>query len=99
MEKQEQDYNLFDWWYKVVFKNFANFDGRARRKEYWYFVLVNLIISFVLGIIDGLAGLTIGPVENGNGILGTISSLVLIFIFDKCSINHLARTSFYFIIS
>lgn len=78
MEKLEQDYNLFDWWYKVVFKNFANFDGRARRKEYWLFVLVNLIISFILGFIDGLAGLSIGPVENGNGILGTISSLIFL---------------------
>ncbi|NHN26854.1 DUF805 domain-containing protein [Flavobacterium jejuense] len=78
MEKKEQDYNLIDWWKKVVIKNYANFNGRARRKEYWYFVLVNIIISIVLGIIDGLGGLFIGNPENGNGILGSISSLVFL---------------------
>ena len=40
MEKLEQDYNIFDWWKKVVLKNYATFDGRARRKEFWSFQLV-----------------------------------------------------------
>lgn len=35
MEKHESNYNLFDWWKKVVFQNYANFSGRARRAEYW----------------------------------------------------------------
>jgi len=54
MEKQESDYNMIDWWKKVFFKNYANFKGRARRSEYWYFVLGNflLIIPFyILGIM------------------------------------------------
>jgi uncharacterized membrane protein YhaH (DUF805 family) len=46
MEKQESEYNMFDWWKKVVFKNYANFNGRSRRAEYWNFVLVNFIIYF-----------------------------------------------------
>ncbi len=44
MEKHESNYNLIDWWKKVVFKNYANFEGRARRSEYWYFVLFNIIL-------------------------------------------------------
>jgi uncharacterized membrane protein YhaH (DUF805 family) len=44
MEKLESDYNMIDWWKKVVLKNYANFKGRARRAEYWYFVLANLIL-------------------------------------------------------
>jgi uncharacterized membrane protein YhaH (DUF805 family) len=44
MEKQESDYNLIDWWKKVLFKNYANFEGRARRAEYWNFVLCNIIL-------------------------------------------------------
>lgn len=48
LKKHESEYNLFDWWKKVVFDNYFNFEGRARRSEYWYFTLVNLII--VLGI-------------------------------------------------
>ena len=39
---------------KVVFENYANFSGRARRQEYWMFFLVNIIISFVLGFVTGL---------------------------------------------
>ena len=34
-----------------VFSNYVNFEGRARRSEYWYFVLLNLIVGVVLGII------------------------------------------------
>ena len=39
-----------------VFHNYANFSGRARRSEYWYFVLFNLIVGVVLGIIDAILG-------------------------------------------
>lgn len=74
MEKMEKDYNLIDWYKKVVLNNYANFEGRARRKEYWMFVLVNIIISILVGIIDGAAGLTFGD----NGILGTIYSLAVL---------------------
>lgn len=34
-----------------AFKNYANFSGRARRKEYWYFVLFNIIVSIILVFI------------------------------------------------
>lgn len=43
---------------KTVFSNYCNFKGRARRSEYWYFFLFNLIVSFVLGIIGNVTGLT-----------------------------------------
>lgn len=36
---------------KVVKENYANFNGRARRKEYWQFVLVNVIISVITNIL------------------------------------------------
>ncbi len=42
-----------EWYLKVVRDNYANFNGRARRKEYWMFVLINAIISAVLGAIGG----------------------------------------------
>ena len=37
--------------YVKVLSNFAVFSGRARRSEYWYFVLVNVVISFALGYV------------------------------------------------
>ena len=39
-------------WYLMVWKKYAEFDGRARRKEYWMFTLVNVIAIMLL---SGLA--------------------------------------------
>ncbi len=43
--------------YLKALKHYAGFTGRASRKEYWYFVLFNFIISFCAGFISGLLGL------------------------------------------
>ncbi|MDO5050892.1 MAG: DUF805 domain-containing protein [Moraxella equi] len=32
--------------------NYVNFTGRARRKEYWFFVLVNFMVGVALGIVS-----------------------------------------------
>jgi uncharacterized membrane protein YhaH (DUF805 family) len=40
---------MIEWYKKVVFENYANFNGRARRSEYWYFLLTNFII--LMGIV------------------------------------------------
>lgn len=55
-----------------VFKKYFEFDGRARRKEFWYFYLFSLIVSlfivYILGIflsertvtvLDGLFSLVV----------------------------------------
>lgn len=47
-----------DWYLKVI-RNYINFSGRARRKEYWTFILVNLILGIVLGVLDKILGLKI----------------------------------------
>ena len=41
-------------YYADVLKKYAVFKGRARRKEYWMFVLWNFIISLVLGVVVGI---------------------------------------------
>ena len=38
-------------YYFKVLKNYADFKGRARRSEYWYFVLLNALMTIVLGYI------------------------------------------------
>ena len=45
-----------EWFLKVVRDNYANFDGRARRKEYWMFFLFNIFFSIVANIIDSIIG-------------------------------------------
>ncbi|MEG2893602.1 MAG: DUF805 domain-containing protein, partial [Clostridium sp.] len=42
--------------YLEVLKKYAVFQGRARRREYWSFVLVNLIVGAAIGLIDILLG-------------------------------------------
>jgi uncharacterized membrane protein YhaH (DUF805 family) len=41
---------MINWYKKVVFENYANFNGRARRSEFWYFTLCNIIISLIFYI-------------------------------------------------
>lgn len=43
-------------WYLKVLKQYADFNGRARRTEFWMYVLFNFIITIVLGSIDRLIG-------------------------------------------
>lgn len=38
-------------WYLGVLRKYAQFSGRARRKEYWYFILFNNIIMFGFPIL------------------------------------------------
>ena len=42
--------------YIDVLKKWKDFDGRARRREYWMFVLFMAIFAIVAGIIDGILG-------------------------------------------
>lgn len=41
-------------WYLKVLKNYAGFQGRAARKEYWMFALINLIIVLILSLLEWL---------------------------------------------
>lgn len=38
-------------YYVGALKKYATFTGRANRPEFWYFVLMNLIAGFVLGLL------------------------------------------------
>jgi uncharacterized membrane protein YhaH (DUF805 family) len=62
-------------WYIDAWKNYINFQGRARRKAYWMFVLFNIIAVIVLGLIEGTLGLS---GQNGYGILTGLYSLAII---------------------
>ncbi|WP_163970319.1 DUF805 domain-containing protein [Oceanobacillus halotolerans] len=44
-------------WYVKVLKNYVNFQGRARRTEYWMFTLFNLLAIILLTIIEAMIGL------------------------------------------
>jgi len=43
-------------WYLKVLKQYSDFNGRARRKEYWMFFLFNMSFAFLAAILDNLIG-------------------------------------------
>ena len=45
---------MIEWYKQVVFQNYANFNGRARRSEYWYFYLTNMIVYILLVVLMGI---------------------------------------------
>lgn len=62
-------------WYLAVLKKYAVFQGRARRQEYWYFFLFNIVIAIALGMLDGILD-TPGTPESG--LLSTLYSLAIL---------------------
>nr|WP_321236073.1 DUF805 domain-containing protein [uncultured Psychroserpens sp.] len=64
------------WYLKVIRDNYANFSGRARRKEYWMFILIQLIISILIlsytSIVDNAFGTPIIGFIFGLYILATL---------------------------
>jgi uncharacterized membrane protein YhaH (DUF805 family) len=78
-------------WYLDVLKKYAVFSGRARRKEYWMFVLFNLIVAFVLGIVDNMLGTVSQPY--GVGTLGALYSLAVLLPSIGVGVRRLHDTN------
>lgn len=60
------------------FKNalhlWKDFDGRATRSEYWYFMLVLMICYFVFGLLEGVF-------EDSKGLIAVVSIVQIVFVF------------------
>lgn len=56
---------MINWYKKVVLENYANFSGRARRSEYWYYTLMNLIFVIIAMILDKVLGINFDPLPYG----------------------------------
>ena len=63
-------------YYLKDLQNYAEFNGRARRSEYWYFALFNSIFAIAAMILDNVLGLSIKGTR-----YGPIYGLYLIIIF------------------
>jgi len=62
-------------WFLKVMKQYADFNGRARRKEYWMFVLFYMIILIIASILDNTLGLV---VAGSTGAIYLISVLIML---------------------
>jgi uncharacterized membrane protein YhaH (DUF805 family) len=76
-------------WYLDAWKNYINFQGRARRKAYWMFVLFNIIALVILSLIEGALGLS---GQNGYGILTGLYSLAIILPLIALAVRRLHDT-------
>lgn len=72
-------------WYMAVLRKYAVFDGRARRTEYWMFLLFNVIIAIGLSVVESIVG--------GPGILGMLYGLAVLLPGIGVSIRRLHDTS------
>ena len=52
-------------WYLKVLNQYADFSGRARRKEFWMFTLFNAIFGITAVVIDNILGTAVEGVGYG----------------------------------
>ncbi len=63
-------------WYLAVLKKYAVFNGRARRKEYWYFILCNFLLSFAIAFVDAMTGNI--NAETGMGMFSMVYAVLML---------------------
>lgn len=72
-------------YYSICLSKFADFSGRARRREYWTFALVNCLIAMLLLIL----GLAFGEDSPASNIMVTIFYLIMLVPNLSVSVRHL----------
>lgn len=72
-------------WYLKVLREYANFEGRSRRKEYWMFILYNILISFLATVLDAIIGSKMG----GFGFFAGLYALAILIPTIAVSVRRL----------
>lgn len=67
--------NIIDNFKWVVQQNYANFEGRARRSEYWYFVLGQILLSIAVNVVAAV----LASVSDSLAIIGSLALLAISF--------------------
>ena len=62
---------------QTCLRKYVTFGGRARRSEYWYFYLFNILIGIAAGILDGILTSTTGHSFQGSGPITGLAQLAL----------------------
>lgn len=87
-------------WYLQVLKKYADFNGRARRKEYWMFVLFNLIFAIAAMVIDSVIGLTVPSLPYGYiYLLYTLVTLVPSIAVAVRRLHDLGKSGWFLLIA
>lgn len=86
-------------YYLQAFKNYANFNGRARRKEYWLYILFFYLFTILMIFLDNLLGITI---EDGIGPLTLVYILISIipsFAVLIRRLHDIGKSGWWFLVS
>ncbi len=91
---------MIEWYKKAMFKDFANFKGRSRRSEFWYFYLTYLITLAIAMVLDSVLGLAISPLPYGIFyLLVALASLIPTLSVSVRRLHDVGKSGwFYFII-
>jgi len=78
-------------WATLPLKKYAEFTGRARRKEYWSFFLLMLAVYLIAPILDGILGMS-GLIGGYYGPLTLLAALALVIPSFAVGIRRLHDT-------
>jgi len=71
----------------VMMINYATFEGRASRSEYWWFYLFTIIINFAMGVVEGVTFVMIGEEASFWVSCGTTLIYVMAFLIPGLAVG------------
>ena len=78
-------------WYLEVLRKYAVFNGRSRRKEYWFYFLFNFLIITALLLIDNMIGTF--DQESGMGLLSGLYAVAVLIPGIAVAVRRLHDTN------
>ena len=88
-----------DWYIKCLTEMYADFSGRARRSEFWYFALFNFIASIVVSIVAGVLGSVIGDAASFLSLLYSLAVIVPGFAVSARRLHDTGRSGWWQLIA
>jgi uncharacterized membrane protein YhaH (DUF805 family) len=77
---------------RICLQKYADFSGRGRRPEYWYFALFNLLVGIAAGILDAILGTDFDS-RSGSGLISLLATLALLLPSLAAGVRRLHDTS------
>ncbi|WON85003.1 MULTISPECIES: DUF805 domain-containing protein [Chromobacterium] len=87
-QNQGRDLSSFGW-FVFALKNIANFNGRARRKEFWYYMLFSGVATMLISFVSQAIALSVLGSQEIGGVVTLFICLPLNFAAFSVFIRRL----------